>query len=150
METFKVSLSNQYDKKPKYQPYYFIILGVFYIIIGMLNLTKSNSDYFSGWIWIITGIGFVIASFFSRNITKKNFLELNDKAIIAYPSFNKKINIAWNNLEQIHIKPIAFDFILKDGSTESISLGNLAYKDVIETKEKLKEFAIEHNIKLQS
>ncbi len=150
METFKVSLSNQYDKKPKYQPYYFIILGVFYIIIGMLNLTKSNSDYFSSWIWIITGIGFVIASFFSKNITKKNILELNDKGIYAYHSFNKKINIAWNDLEQIHIKPIAFDFILKDGSTESISLGNLAYKDVIETKEKLKEFAIEHNIKLQS
>ncbi len=150
METFKVSLSNQYDKRSKYQPYYFIILGVFYIIIGMLNLTKSNSDYFSSWIWIITGIGFVIASFFSKNITKKNILELNDKGIYAYHSFNKKINIAWNDLEQIHIKPITFDFILKDGSTESISLGNLAYKGVIETKEKLKEFAIEHNIKLQS
>ena len=150
METFKVSLSNQYDKKPKYQPYYFIILGVVYIIFGMLNLTKSNHDYFPGWIWIITGIGFVIASFFSKNITKKNILELNDKGIFVYLSLGKNISLNWNNLQEIHIKPIAFDFILKDGSTESISLGNLAYKDVIETKEKLKEFAIEHNIKLQS
>ena len=39
-------------------------------------------------------------------------------------------------------------FILKDGSIETISLGNVAYKDVIETKEKLKEFAQYHNIKI--
>ncbi len=148
METFRIYLSNQYDKRSKNQPYYFIILGVVYTILGILSLTKSNSDYFSGWIWIVTGIGFVIASFFSKNVTSKNILELNNKAIFAHPSIGKNINIDWNNLKYIHIKPISFDFILKDGSIETISLGNVAYKDVIETKEKLKEFAQHHNIKI--
>lgn len=145
MESFKVNLS-QLNNRSNKQPYYFFFLGLIYFIVGILFQGKTSSDKFSGWIWIISGAGFIITSLYQKNTTSKNVFELNDKSIFAHPSFGKNITIDWNNLEQIHIKPISFDFILKNGSKESISLGNLAYKDVLETKEKLVEFAKEKNI----
>ncbi len=148
METYRVNLSNPYGKKSKYQPYFYIIFGILYTILGILKYMSSYSDYLSSGIWTITGIGFIIVGFISKNTFSKNVLELNDKAIFAHPSFNKNIKIDWNDLEQIKINPVSFDFILKNGSTESISLGNLTYKDVIETKEKLKEFAQHHKVKI--
>ena len=148
MEPFKVNLSYQYNKRSKYQPYYFALLGLIYIVIGILNLIKNSSEIFGGWLWILAGCGFIIESFYTNKYSSKYFLELGQDFIQAHPSFNKNIKIPWNKIEQIHIKPISFEFILKKGSTENISLGNVAYKDVIETKEKLKEFAQHHNIKI--
>lgn len=148
MEPFKISLSNSINKRSKYQPYYFAVLGLIYIVFGILNLIKNSSDIFGGWFWILTGCGFIIGSFYTKKYTSKYFLELNQDFIKAHPSFNKNIKIPWNKIEQIHIKPISLEFTLKNGSTESISLGNVAYKDVIETKGKLNEFTQHHNIKI--
>ena len=148
MEPFKVNLSYQNDKRSKYQPYYFALLGLIYTVIGILNLLKNSSDIFGGLLWIVTGCGFIIGSFYTKKYSSKYFLEFGQDFIQVHPSFNKNIKIPWNEINQIHIKPISFEFILKNGSTESISLGNVAYKDVIETKEKLKEFAQHHNIKI--
>jgi len=109
---------------------------------------KNSSDIFGGWLWILTGCGFIIGSFYTKKYSSKYSLELGQDFIQAHPSFNKNIKIPWNEINQINIKPISFEFILKNGSTESISLSNVAYKDVIETKVKLKEFAQHHNIKI--
>lgn len=148
MESFKINLSLPYDKRSKYQPYYFAILGLIYLGFGILNLVKSSPDIFGGLLWLLTGCGFLIGSFYTKKYSYKYFLELGQDFIQAHPSFNKNIKIPWNGIHQIHIKPISLEFILKNGSTESISLGNIAYKDVIETKEKLKEFAQHHNINI--
>ena len=151
MEPFIISLSNSINKRSKYQPYYFALLGLIYTVFGILNLTQTRSGKFGslgGWFWILTGCGFIIGSFYTKKYSSKYFLELGKDFIQVHPSFNKNIKIPWNKIEQIHIKPISFEFILKNGSTESISLGNVAYKDVIETKEKLKEFAQHDNIKI--
>jgi len=148
VEPFKVNLSYQYDKRSKIQPYYFALLGLIYTVFGILNLIKNSSDIFGGWLWILTGCGFILGSFYTKKYSSKYFLELGQDFIQAHTSFNKNIKIPWNEINQIHIKPISFEFILKNRSTESISLGNVAYKDVIETKEKLKEFAQHYNIKI--
>jgi len=145
MESFKVNLS-QLDNRSKNQSYIFAILGLFYLAFGITKFTKTSNSDLSGLIWIITGIGFIISSFYNKKFVSKYILELNQEYVKAHPSLSKNIKISWNQIEQIHIKPISFDFMLKSGSKESISLGNIAYKDVLKTKEKLVEFANAKNI----
>ncbi len=147
METFKISLANQYSKRSKYQPYFFMAFGVIYFLMGFFR--ESGDEAFgiiTKWIWIITGIFFILYGFIARKDSTRNILEINNNNVKADLPLSKNMEILWDNISQIHIKPISVEFKLKDGATKEISLGNVAYKDVIKTKEVLNKFAKEKNI----
>ncbi len=147
MGTFKISLANQYSKRSKYQPYLFMAFGFIYFSMGLYR--ESGNETFgiiTKWIWIITGIFFILFGFVSRKNSMSSILEINDNNIKTDLPLSKGIKIPWENLSQIHIKPISLEFELKDGTRKEISLGNVAYKDVMKTKEVLNKFAKEKNI----
>lgn len=140
MDNFKVDL-NPLQKQSKYSPYYFSILGIVYIILGIMFIIKDNSIYSSGWIWLIGGIIFLIGAYFQTNFSSNYFIEINDSEIILKQSLSNTKRIVWKNIREIRIKPIAIEFHLNDNSKENVSLGNVGYNNVIEFKQKLNEYA---------
>jgi len=148
METFKVEL-NPLEKQSKYQPYLFASLGVIYTILGFLRL-NNNENNLGSWIFIVTGIGFIISSYFSKKYSSKYFFELNDKFIEGQSNSFKKIKIDLDKIKNIHIKPVSIEFELSDNTKEEISIANTTYKNVIKIKTKLLELAAkEKNIEIK-
>ena len=137
--SYKVYL-NPLQKRPKWSlPY--SILGVIYIILGVLNYFAYNNSIFQGLIWVLGGLIFLIGGYYQTNFSSKYFFELNDQFVKLKDSITKAKTILWTNIKEIHIKPIAIEFHLIDNSKECISLGNVGYKNVLDIKEKLADFA---------
>lgn len=61
MDTYSINLFPQ-EKRIKYQPVQFFILGVIYIILGILYFLDTQAKHFFGFIWFITGLGFFVLS----------------------------------------------------------------------------------------
>ncbi|MCB9219890.1 MAG: hypothetical protein H6610_10590 [Ignavibacteriales bacterium] len=138
MKTFKTYL-NPEQRKSKFSPYYYSILGVVYIVLGVMNYLINNYSPFLGLIWVLGGIIFLIGGYFQTNFTSKYYFEINDRSILIKQSLSATKSISLDNIKNIQIKPISIDFLLNDNSKESISLGNVGYKNVLDIKEKLTE-----------
>ena len=148
MDSFKVEFYPQH-KHQKYQPYFFSVLGILYIILGFINISRYDEYSFHDWIWIIFGIVFLFLSFYQKRYTSKYIIELTDIFFYIKQSVFKKLKINWTEIKEIHIKPISIEFLLKAGKTENISLGNVGYQNVLDIKEKLFEFAKHNNIPIK-
>jgi len=147
METFRVDLSPLH-KQSKYQPYFFAILGIMHIIMGILNLSRYDKYSFHGWIFILSGIVFLFGSYYHKNYSSKYFFEMNNDFIQIKQSIKNARKIEWSGLKEIHIKPISLELHLQDNTVEELSLGNVGYKNVIDIKSKLLEIAKEKNIRV--
>ena len=145
METFKISLS-PLEKKSKYQPYLFTGLGLLYILLGFLRWNNENN--ISGWIWILTGLGFIISSYYIKNSSSKYFFEINNEFIEVQQNVLKKSKISLEKIKRIHIKPVSIEFTMTDNTKEEISIANTKYQNVIAIKTKLTEIAKEKNIEI--
>ncbi|MCP5062274.1 MAG: hypothetical protein GY936_07420 [Ignavibacteriae bacterium] len=147
MESFKVDL-NPIQKQSKFQPYLLMFGGAFYIIFGIYKLLNEEQSSTNGWFWIIGGIGYLVILYYNRIHSSKYFLEISDTFIQVKQSSFKSSKIEWSNVKLILIKPISIEFQLGNRSKEEISLGNTGYKNVIDIKVKLLEFAKQKNIKV--
>lgn len=147
MENFKIYL-NPTQRKHKLSPYYFTLLGIIYIILGFMNSFLNTNFPSTGLVWILGGILFLIGGYYQTNFTSKYFFELNESSILLKQSMNKTKSFRWEKIKDIRIHPISIEFVLDDNSTEILSLGNLGYSNVIEIKQKLKDYASLKDIKL--
>ncbi len=147
METYRIYLNPQ-ERKHKWSPYYFIIMGVVYLFLGFVNYFLNTKLYHTGLIWIFGGVLFLFGGYYQTNFSSKYFLELNENLILLKDSISKTKSFSWNNIEKIQVKPIAIEFLLNNGSKESLSLGYLGYSNVIDIKQKLKEFALLKKIEI--
>ncbi|MCB9250720.1 MAG: hypothetical protein H6613_20365 [Ignavibacteriales bacterium] len=101
-----------------------------------MNYLINNYSPFLGLIWVLGGIIFLIGGYFQTNFTSKYYFEINDRSILIKQSLSATKSISLDNIKNIQIKPISIDFLLNDNSKESISLGNVGYKNVLDIKEK--------------
>ena len=147
MDSFKVDL-NPLEKKSKWSPYYYIIMGIIYISLGVLNYFSFKYSIFHGLIWVFGGILFLIAGYYQTNFSSKYFIELNDHSVHFRNSIKNTTRIDWTKINLIHLKPISIEFILKDNSKESLSFGNVGYKNVLDIKEKMADFATSKGISI--
>ena len=102
----------------------------------------------SGLVWILGGILFLIGGYYQTNYSSKYFFELNERSILIKQSMYKTQNFSWEKIKNINIQPIAIEFSLNDNSKEILSLGNVGYSNVIEIKQKLKDYASLKDIEL--
>jgi hypothetical protein len=147
LDSYKADL-NPLQKKYKWSPYYYSIMGIIYIILGVLNYFIQNYSFLHGLIWVIGGILFLIGGYYQTNFSSKYFFELNDRFVKFKDSVKSERNIEWSNIREIQLKPITIEFSLNENVTESISLGNVCYKNVLDIKEKLLDFAANKGISL--
>ncbi|MEE9431714.1 MAG: hypothetical protein V3V16_11775 [Melioribacteraceae bacterium] len=147
METFRVDL-NPLQRQSKHQPYFFFVLGIFHISNGIYKIIKYPEYTFLDWIWIPLGILFVFLALSYKKYFSKYFFEINQNVIQVKQSIIKSTEIKWSDLVGIIIKPISIEFHLVDGKKKNILLGNVGYKNVIDIKSKLLEFAKQKNIKV--
>lgn len=147
METFRIYL-NPTMRKHKLSPYYFTLLGVIYIVLGFMSSFLDTKFPSSGLVWILGGILFLIGGYYQTNYSSKYFFELNESSILIKQSMYKTQNFSWEKIKTIHIQPIAIEFSLNDNSKEILSLGNVGYSNVIEIKQKLKDYASLKDIEL--
>ena len=108
MDSFKVELYPLL-KQQKYQPYFFSVLGILYIILGFINISRYDEYSFRDWIWIIFGIVFLFLSFYQKRYTSKYIIELTDIFFYIKQSVFKKLKINWTEIMEIHIKPISIE-----------------------------------------
>ncbi len=147
METIKIYL-NPLQRKYKWSPYYYSIMGIVYILLGVVNYFAHNYSLLMGLIWFLGGLIFLIGGYYQINHSSKYFLEISDAFIQVKQSSFKNSKIEWSNVKLILCKPISIEFQLENGSKEEISLGNIGYKNVIDIKAKLLEFAKQKKIKV--
>jgi len=146
METYRQIVENLRPQRTKKQFYYFLSLGILYVILGFINFYDDNKAIWSGAIWFLTGIGSIIFSVMQKRTPEKYFIELNKNGIKAKVDLFDSIDLKWNDITEIDKKPISIVFKLKSDTKEILSLGYLSYANVIEFKSKLKEFADEKGI----
>ncbi len=143
METFKIKL-HPLQKTVKYQFLIWIFATILYILAGIIYLINNNQ---LGWIWILGGLFYFVALYYSKNYSLEYFCELNDNFIKLQKNTFKKIIIKWDDIKEINIKPINIRITKVDNSTQDLSLAkNTTYQNAIDIKSKLKEFAKEKNI----
>lgn len=147
MEIFRVNL-NPLVKNYKYQPLFFVIMGLLYSIIGLFRLSSSNSEL-DDWIWIVGGIFFLIGAYYLRNNESKYFFEINNDSIQFRQTISKPKHYLFSEISAIHFKPISILLSLTNGLNEEISLGNVGYKNVLDIKTELKEIAVQKGIQIK-
>ena len=145
METYREIAQNLSPYKGKNLFRNYIFIGIGYILIGLLNYFL-NHQTLSGAIWFLSGIAFIVAAFRVKTEREKYFIEFNKDGIIAKIEIFYSIEIKWDEIEEINVKPISISFLLKNKEEKELSLGSLSYKSVITIKEKINEFAKEKGI----
>ena len=60
----------------------------------------------------------------------------------------EKVNIKWEEIKLIDVKPLKIEIDLKDGSHKEIELGDLMYKQHQELKTNLQEYLQAKEIKM--
>jgi len=126
-----------------------IALGITYIAFGLMNYYKSNENIFYATIWFLGGLVFIIMAIVQKNRAGKYYVELNDNGIDAKFSAFKSVNIKWNEINLIEIKPLSIVIKISDDLKEELSLSVWNYASVIEIKTKLKEFAYTKGIEIR-
>ncbi len=94
------------------------------------------------------GIAYLIIAYIQKYRNEKYFIEFNDIGIDANILAFKSINIKWDEIKEIEIKPVSIVFNLKSDLKEELSLSALSYASVRRIKEKLKEFTNANEIKM--
>jgi len=80
----------------------------------------------------------MVTGFFERYTEANFFIQFDSKKISA--SY-KKLNILWEDIQNVHIAPVKIFFNLSNGSKLSLPLDNLSYNDIMLVKSKFNEFA---------
>jgi len=146
MEAYRQRVENL---NPKNSYLRFLAMGILYLVYGLfLIITQENLDFWNSIIWIITGVGFIIGALFQKTKGKEIYIEFNKNGILENLTLHTSLYIRWDDIDEIKIKPISIKFLLKSNDIKEISLGLFFYAQVIEIKAKLKEFAIEKDIKI--
>ena len=96
------------------------ILGIAYIIIGMLSLATSAKLYLSGFAGI--GIVFIVQYFYLKN---RAYIILTENAIISNGIFKKEIDIK----KVKSVKYFAGDYIIKSVEKEIVIDTNIVDKE---------------------
>lgn len=147
MQSFRINLFPLL-KKYKYQPYLFTVMGVLYIISGVIRLNSIHSEPID-WIWVLGGLFFLLGSYYQQKIQSQYFFEITEDFVQIRQNISKPSKYLFSNIKAIDFKPISIQLTFSDGNTEEISLANVGYKNVIEIKEKLREVAALKGITIQ-
>jgi hypothetical protein len=126
-----------------------IATGITYLALGFINYYVNNENIFLAAIWFLGGMGFIITAIVQKNRAGKYYVELNDNGIDANLSQFKSVNIKWNEIKLIEIKPLSIVFNLEDNSNKEILLSVWNYASVKTIKAKLNEFANENGIEIR-
>ena len=148
METFKQTFDNLHPKRRKNQHLIFTFMGLINIALGILIYYKDGKNSSQTSILIFGGIAYLIIAYIQKYRNEKYFIEFNDIGIDANISAFKAINIKWNEIKEIEIKPVSIVFNLKSDLKEELSLSASSYASVRRIKEKLKEFTNANEIKM--
>lgn len=150
METYKQLTEHHSPKSVKTRYLFFITIGIVYMVFGVVNYYKSNEDIWMTAIWFFGGLGYIVMAFIQKNRSEKYFIEFNDNGIDAKFSAFKSINIKWNEIKDIEIKPLSIVFKLKSNlKDEELSLSAYSYGSVRKFKSKLNEIANEKGIEIK-
>lgn len=145
MVKYRTELMVSY-KNSKRQSYLFITVAVLYVLNGGINLLDSNEPY-SGLIWILGGLIFIVAAFYNKNYTLNQFLEINNDSIRFKQGFSKEIIIKIDDIKNLRFKPLAIEITTSNG-VEEISLAEVGYKKVLEIKDRINELVADKEIKV--
>ncbi len=140
METFKQTFDNLHPKRRKNQHLIFIFLGLLNTALGISIYYKDGENSSQTSILILGGITYLIIAYIQKYRNEKYFIEFNDIGIDANISAFKSINIKWDEIKEIEIKPVSIVFNLKSDLKEELPLSALSYGSVIKIKQKIKEF----------
>ena len=138
MQTFKYTLKNNQPKRYKSLRLMFILFGAFYFLFGLFYLIFNKQDSTQGIINLVEGMLFMAIGLLERHSAEKFFIQFDSEKISA--SY-KKLNILWQDIQNVHIAPVKIIFNLSNGSKLSLPLDSLSYNDVILVKSKFNEFA---------
>ncbi len=147
MQPFKQILD--YPKAKKSQIRIWVVLAVLWILLGAAAEFFAKDFWNYGTAYVAYGILALVVAFVEYKRTgSKYFVELNSDGIKFRNRGRKIKSYSWTEIERIVQHPIEIELILKNKSTEHILLENLFYKEVINFKSKLKEFAHEAGLKV--
>ncbi len=146
MEKYREIIENLQPHRSKKQFYWFLILGIGYITLSIINYLNRGEYIWNDAFFLFAGLSFILGALFQKRRAEKYFIELNNTGINAKVALFASVNLKWNEIEEISLKPISIIFELKSDTKKELSLGYLSYSSVIEMKSKLKEFADEKGI----
>lgn len=106
-------------------------------------------------ITIVGGLSIMVYALGYKKFVKRQFIRLDEwgirahiyKKMITWPHY-KKIDTAWNDIESIAIRPLHILITSKDGTEQTIELGDLLYKQHQIFKSKLEECIKTRNLKV--
>lgn len=148
METFKISLLNQYSKRSKTQKYLSIFFGIAYLIIPIIHLINNDFSLLTIF-WFILAIGMFVSGYFYSKFAQSYFLLFNENKISSKDSIFNKFDIQLNEIKKIELKPIGIHIFTKNGNEKTIHLHNTEYNNVLLIKSKLQELAQLKNISIE-
>ena len=126
-----------------------ILLGAVFLLNGLNNIfLKENYDPFFTYLYLALGPALIITGIIFWNKDGKYFITFDEKGIKAKTNLLKEINLHWTDIEKIQFQNLKI-ILISNGKNEEIELDELKYKEVLETKEKLKEFAENKNITIE-
>lgn len=154
MEKFETYI---YSDSPKHDTKMRLIFGIGGIIYIFLAILISYYTDFSSDFAFICGIALVIFAIGYKKLIKnrRSHITLDEQGIKA-TIFNKwmklplfdKVNIKWEEIKSIDIKPLKIEIDLKDGSHKEVELGDLMYKQHQELKTNLMKYLQVKTIKM--
>lgn len=146
MEPYRQTIQNL---NPKNSSLRFFAIGILYLVYGIfITISKENLHIWNSILWMISGTGFIIGAILLRKKGKEIYIEFNDNCIRENHTIRSSLDIRWEDIDKIEIKPISIKISLKSNDIKEISMGSYLYGQVIDIKAKLKEFAVEKDIKL--
>ena len=96
------------------------------------------------------GLSFLYQSNRVSLFKANNFIRITSDSIeYKFWRFQKPIKIDWININDINIKPTRIEFYSNDNETVSMNLSYLSLSTVNKIKPKIREIAIEKNIKMK-
>jgi len=140
MEPFKISLLNQYSKRSKTQKYLSIVLGIVYLIVGIIQIVENGFTVFAIF-WFILSIALFFSGYFYSVFANSYYLKFDDKMITSKDSIFNKFNVSLENINKIKINPISISLFTKSSGEKKIHLQNLTYDNVLLVKSELQKFA---------
>ncbi len=150
MERYRETFDNLYPKSKLKQFAYYIFAGIVYFAIGVASYYRNSDDLLMVTIWFLFSIVYIIIAFYQKYRNEKYFVEFNDNGIDTKLSAFKSINIKWNEIKEIEIKPLSIVFKLESYlKDEELSLSAYSYGSVRKFKSKLNKFANEKGIEIK-
>lgn len=131
----------------KYRKFISILLGLIYLILGILKLTKS-SEYLFFSLYVLLGIGFLALAIFRNRVILKTYLLIDDVKIEYRNSSLRKHTIGWEDIQSIHIQPVSFEIHTKHSDKILVPLDWYDREFVKQVKQKLPEIAKSKSVKI--